>query len=417
MEKPVSMKVLIVNFSEKNGGAARASHRLHKSLLQEGVDSTMLVHKKNSNDYRVKGPKTTLEKLSVKINTIINSLLLRFYKPNRTFSTSFGSSGVIKRINELKPDIVHLHWINAGMIRVEGLSKIQAPIVYTLHDMWAFTGGCHYSNECFGYEARCGRCPVLDSKKKHDLSKRIYHRKKRTFSKIPNMTIIGLSKWINERSKKSTLLKDKRHVNLPNPIDINTYKPFDRDTSRKLWNLPKDKNLVLFGAIAATSDSRKGFDQLSNALRKLNKNNIELVVFGSGIPENPQNFGFKTHYLGHIHDDISLVTLYSAADVLIVPSMQENLSNMIIESMACSTPVVAFDIGGNSDMIDHKINGYLAKEFDSSDMANGIEWVINNSQNKELPLKAREKVLSHFESSLVAKKYIKLYTETLLGTK
>ncbi|NLO17471.1 MAG: glycosyltransferase, partial [Arcobacter butzleri] len=170
-------------------------------------------------------------------------------------------------------------------------------------------------------------------------------------------------------------LEDKNHINLPNPIDTNTFKPFDKESSRELWSLPKDKKLVLFGAMGATSDPRKGFKELSKALSLINTD-VEFVVFGSSKPQNASDFGFKTHYLGHLHDDVSLVTLYSAVDVMVVPSLQENLSNAVMESLACGVPVVAFGATGLLDIVDHQTNGYLAEPFESEDMACGIEWVL-----------------------------------------
>jgi len=300
------------------------------------------------------------------------------------------------------------------MIKIEDIIKIKAPIVWSLHDMWAFTGGCHYDESCNGFKYRCGNCKVLGSNRKRDLSRKVFKRKEKIFNKRQNIVIVGLSKWLSECSKNSTLLKDKKYINLPNPIDTSIFKPFDKDKARELWNLPKNKKLILFGAINATGDPRKGFKQLSEALQKLNKTNeTEFVVFGSSKPKNAPEFGFKTHYFGRLVDDVSLMTLYSAVDVMLVPSLQENLSNAIMESLACGTLVVAFDIGGNSDMIEHKKNGYLAKSFDTTDFKNGIEWVLNVNNYDELCKNAREKVIKEFDSKVVAKKYIKLYKDVL----
>lgn len=411
------MKILIVNTSDIKGGAARAAYRLHKALLSSDVDSKMLVQSKSSDDFTVLTETGKIKKNINKLRSVIDSIPTRFYK-NKTktpFAISWlGFSNIVDKINEINPDIVHLHWICAGMIKVEDITKIKAPIVWSLHDMWAFTGGCHYDEECEGYKSSCGNCKVLGSNKENDLSRKIFIRKQKTFSKIDNMTIVGLSKWLSECAKNSTLLKDKQHLNLPNPIDTNVFKPFDKEKSRELWSLPQEKKLVLFGAMGATSDPRKGFKELSKAMQKLDKNSdIEFVVFGSSRPQNGPDFGFKTHYLGSLADDVSLVALYSAVDVMIVPSLQENLSNAIMESLACGTPVVAFDIGGNSDMVEHEKNGYLAKPFESEDLAHGIEWIINNSNYNELCQNAREKVVGEFDSVIVANKYIKLYNEVI----
>ena len=410
------MKILIVNTSDIQGGAARAAYRLHNALLTQNVDSQMLVQGKSSDDYTVIGAVTKVQKVMAKLRPTLDSIPTKFYK-NKTktlFSPSWlPFSNIVDKINEINPDIVHLHWICGGMMTIEDIARINAPIVWSLHDMWAFTGGCHYDEECKGYEESCGNCKVLGSNKENDLSRKVFKHKQKAFDSKQDMTIVGLSSWLNECSKSSTLLKDKKHINLPNPINTDIFKPFDKKKARELWSLPQDKKLVLFGAMGATSDPRKGFDELSDAMKKLKDSHIEFVVFGSSQPENAPDFGFKTHYLGNLADDVSLVTLYSAVDVMVVPSLQENLSNAIMESLACGTPVVGFEIGGNSDMIEHKETGYLAKPFESEDLASGIEWVLNATNYDELCVNAREKVVKEFEAKFVAKRYIQLYEDIL----
>ena len=406
------MKILIVNTSDLEGGAARASYRLHKSLLAIHVDSKMLVQNKSSDDFTVIAETSKLRKGFNKLRPTIDSLPIGFFKERTKtlFSPSwFGFSNIVDQINEMNPDIVHLHWICGGMMTIEDIARIKAPIVWSLHDMWAFTGGCHYDEECQGYEKECGNCKVLGSDKENDLSKKIFKRKQKAFTQKKDITIVGISNWLNECSKNSTLLKDKNHINLPNPLDTNIFKPFDKEKARELWGLPKDKKLVLFGAMGATSDPRKGFNELMESLEKIEDSNVELVIFGSERCEDTKDLGFNVYYLGQLYDDVSLVTLYNSVDVMIVPSLQENLSNAIMESLACGVPVVGFDIGGNADMIDHERNGYLAKPFSTIDLAFGIEWVLNNYNYKILCQNARNKVLNNFDSVVLAEKYIELY--------
>jgi glycosyltransferase involved in cell wall biosynthesis len=299
------------------------------------------------------------------------------------------------------------------MLCIEDLAKIKAPIVWSLHDMWAFTGGCHYDEECEGYKNHCGNCKVLGSEKKNDLSAKIFQRKIKVFSNISNLTIVGLSRWMTQAARQSSLFKNIPIVNLPNPIDTEKFSPLNKSVARNLFNLPHDKKLVLFGAMGATSDPRKGFIKLSSALQNMDSKNTELVVFGSSKPQMAQGFKQKAHYLGQLHDDVSLRVLYSAADVMVVPSLQENLSNAIMESMACGTPVVGFDIGGNGDLIDHQQNGYLAKPFDIDDLAKGIEVILNSKNYTECCQSARNKVLREFDSHIVADKYIGLYKQLI----
>ena len=414
------MKILIVNTTDIQGGAARAAYRFHKALLGQNVDSQMLVQSKSSDDFTVIGPQSKVQKAFGKLRPTLDSLSVRKYK-DRT-KTLFSPnrvpfSNVVDKINNINPDIVHLHWIAGGMLRIEDFVKIKVPIVWSLHDMWAFTGGCHYDEECSAYQNQCGTCPVLGSNKLQDLSRKVWLRKQETFGKIANLYIIGLSRWLADCAKQSSLFQDTPVFSLPNPIDTSTFAPFDKQQARALLNLPQDKNLVLFGAIGATSDPRKGFKELAEALRvtHLDADNTELVVFGSSQPKTSQGFKQKAHYLGQLHDDVSLRVLYSAADVMIVPSLQENLSNAIMESLACGTPVVGFAIGGNSDLIEHQITGYLAKPYSVTDLAQGIEWVMNASNYQEISQSSREKVLREFDSQVVAKKYIDLYNQIIKG--
>lgn len=410
------MNVLIVNTTDIQGGAARAAYRLHRALLNEGIDSQMLVNDKSGDDYTVLAPDNLGMKAWVKVRDVVDRLPTWFYQ-NRS-STLFSPawvpfSDVVKRINAINPDVVHLHWIAAGMIRVEDIAKINAPVVWSLHDMWALTGGCHYNEGCEGYLKQCGNCKVLGSATSYDLSRWVFNRKARYFAKHPNLAIIGLSRWLAGCAKNSSLFKNNMVVNLPNPIDTQVFAPLAKSNSRSLLNLPSDKKLILFGAMDSVSDPRKGFHELAESLNRLKLIDTELVVFGSSQPKKALDFGFKAHYLGHLHDVVSLRLLYSAADVMVVPSLQENLSNAIMESLGCGTPVVAFNVGGNGDMIDHRKNGYLAQPFDSQDLAAGIDWILNTSNYSELAENARTKVLQEFDSRIVAKKYIALYESIL----
>jgi glycosyltransferase involved in cell wall biosynthesis len=386
--------------------------------MAQGVDSQMLVQSKSSDDYTVTGPQSKIQKAMGKLRPHLDSLPVRFYQ-NRTktlFSPSWlPFSNIVEQINAINPDVVHLHWIAGGMMRIEDIAKIKAPVVWSLHDNWAFTGGCHIMWECDKYKQTCGTCPRLASAKENDLSRKIYNRKQQTFAKLPNMKIVGLSNWLANCARESSLFKNHEVVCLPNPINVDTYAPFDKKQARNLFNLPQDKKLIAFGAMSATSDINKGFKELSQALELLDSENTELVVFGSSQPQTPQGFKQKAHYLGHLHDDVSLRVLYSAADVMVVPSLQENLSNAIMESLACGTPVVGFDIGGNSDLIVHQKTGYLAQPFSETDLAAGIDWVLNAPNYPELCQNAREKVLREFDSKVVAAKYIELYESVVRG--
>ena len=281
------MKILIVNTYDTIGGAARSSYRLHKALLSQNVNSKMLVQDKRSNDKSVIISQSKFHKVLSIIRAKLDTLpVLLFYGKTETlFSPSWLTSNkLVNRINKINPDIVHLHWVNFGMLKIEDLTKIKSPIVWSLHDNWLFTGGCHIKWECEKFKNSCGKCPRIRSENENDLSRKIWIRKQKTLSKLSNLTIVGLSKWLFNNSQESSLLKDKVHVKLPNLIDTTIFKPFDKKKSKEIWNLSTGKRLVLFGAIKATSDKNKGFKELSEALCKLTNKNIELVIFGSKKP-------------------------------------------------------------------------------------------------------------------------------------
>tara|TARA_Y100001001_G_scaffold160923_2_gene184429 strand:+ start:7824 stop:9059 length:1236 start_codon:yes stop_codon:yes gene_type:complete len=409
------MKVLIVNASDISGGAARAANRLHRALLNQGIESQMLVQSKTGNLQSVVTGDKPLEKACGRVRPFLDSLPAKRYeqKTKTLFSPAWVPSEIVRRINEINPDIVHFHWINSGMLPVKDIPKIKAPIVWSLHDMWAFTGGCHYDENCGLFRTTCGSCPVLGSTKSRDLSYWIQKKKEKAFSSKSDLYFIGLSNWMANAASESRLLQGKTVLALPNPIDTGFFSKVEKDIARDLLGLPQDSRLVLFGAMNATGDPRKGFAELSGALNLLEDEQVELVVFGASGDSQDNDFKQKVHFLGQLNDDLSLKILYSAADVMVVPSLQENLSNAIMESMSCGTPVVAFAIGGNGDMIDHLETGYLASPFDIKDLARGIEWVLNQGVKEGAGKRAAESVRDRFDSRLVANQYIEMYTEIL----
>lgn len=410
------MKIVIVNTLDIEGGAARAAYRLHRALLAEGVDSRMLVQSKTSDDYTVIGPASKIQKGLGKIRPILDAVPLWRYK-NRTqtlFSPAWVPfSNTVDQINALEPDVVHLHWVAGGMIRIEELVRIKAPIVWTLHDNWAFTGGCHIMWDCEKYKAACGACPRLGSNIEKDLSRKTFKRKRKAFSKIEDVTIVGLSNWLVGCAKESALLSNRNVVFLPNPMDTQAFFPIDKKVARGILNLPKEKKLILFGAMSSVSDINKGYKELSLALEKLKTPDAELIVFGASQSQKSETFSQKAHYLGRLHDDISLRVLYSAADVMIVPSRQEAFGQTASESMACGTPVVAFGATGLLDIIDHKVNGYLAEAYNVEDIAKGVDWILQTDDYPILSMAARQKVIDYFDYKIVAPEYIKLYRTVL----
>lgn len=410
------MKVLHLSTSDIDGGAARAAYRLHKGLQALDVTSQMLVRAKSSIDKSVIAEKSLITKLGPPSS----DLPLKFYsqRPKTRFATQWFPDILMSKVRQINPDIVHLHWISSGFLQIETLAKLQKPLVWTLHDMWPFTGGCHYTENCDRYTDSCGSCPQLKSSKNWDLSRWIWQRKNKAWKDI-NLTIVSPSVWLANCATSSSLFKNLRVEVIPHGLNLDQYKPIEQKIARELLSLPPDKQLVLFGASPGTTgDPRKGFQLLQPALQKLIqfgwKDQIELVVFGDAQPENPLDLGFKTYYLGQFQDDISLALVYSAANVMVVPSVQEAFGQTASESLACGTPVVAFAATGLKDVIKHQYDGYLAKPFDIEDLAQGIDWILQNrEQTIKIRHQARERAERELSLDLQAKRYLSIYGQML----
>lgn len=415
------MKALLLSTDDIRPGAARAAYRLHQSLRNIGVDSQMLVQSKQSEDSTVNGAKTSLRNINAEARIAVDKLpfLLYPHRLKKQFCLQWLPDTIAGQVARIQPDIVNLHWVCNGYLQIETLAKLNKPIVWTLRDMWPMTGGCHYSENCDRYQHHCGVCPQLQSTATWDASYWVWQRKNRAWRDL-NLTIVSLSSWLADCARSSSLFKHRRIETIPNGIDTSLYKPIDRSFARRLLNLPQDKQLVLFGAVGATSDKRKGFHLLQAALQELShsarQDQIELVVFGAAEPKQPPEFGFKTHYLGKLTDDLSLSLLYGAANVLVAPSVYENLPNTVLEAMACGIPSVAFDIGGMPDLIEHEGTGYLAQPFKIEELAQGIVWVLENDDRyQKLTDRTRQKAEQEFALEIAARRYLSLFNEILTG--
>jgi len=334
-------------------------------------------------------------------------------------SGALPNNRMVTLINDSDADLVHLHWINGGGLSVDDLKRINKPIVWTLHDMWAFTGGCHYDAGCNGFRSGCGRCPLLKSNNPTDLSAVGARQKACAYDHVENLTIVGLSKWMVESAARSSAMQGMVIKQLPNPIDVKMFRPEDQSQARARLGISPAVRLVAFGAVAAVGDDRKGFRELTSALSLLKEQghpNIELAIFGGSKSQHALDTHYKTHYFGHIASDEELRDIYSAADVMVVPSVQEAFGQTATEAMACGTPVVAFGATGLLDIIDHKQNGYLANALDVSSLAEGIAWVINAENRDQLRHQARAKAVDQFANEWVASRYLALYQSCISQT-
>lgn len=414
------MKVLHLSTSD-TGGAGRATYRTHQGLLETGIDSQMLVRNQFNDNRSVRSSQSKLQAKLAPFNipSRLNDLPLFLYPKRQAgnFSSQWLPNSIRSYITRFNPDIIHLHWIGGGYLSIEAIAKLGKPVVWTLHDMWPFTGGCFYTQNCDRYIVSCGHCPHLNSGKENDLSHWVWQRKMNAWKQL-DLTIVPVSNWLAQCARTSSLFKDRAIQVIPNALDLSVYQPFNPRDARRALNLPQDKHLILFGALRATQDKRKGFHLLCPALKQLSEtewqDKIELVIFGSSAPSEPIDLGFKTHYLGHLHDDIALALVYSAASVMVVPSLQEAFGQTASEAIACGTPVVAFDQTGVADIVDHQQNGYLARPFEIDDLAHGIAWVLEDSERyARLCQQARTKAEQEFALTRQSEDYCRLYTKIL----
>ena len=411
------IKVLILTLSDlAGGGASKAAFNLSKQLKKIGVASRLLVRIKVSKDNDVIGPESRIGTFWGKLRIRIDKLSLIFskYQSHGFWSTNWLKSSILT--NNIDYDILQLNWIGGGVVSIKELEKISVPVVWRLPDMWAFTGGCHYDDDCGRYKSGCGYCPNLGNNGKNDLSKKNLQKKLEHWKNL-NLTIVAPSKWLYECVKSSLLFKDVPVKIIPTGVNIEKFTPMNRDAAMKRFGINEKKKIILFGAVGAKSDERKGSEQLIKSLVNLyseeNTDKYQLVVFGAKEQDFLSEVGFETTCLGIVKDEKILNEIYSMADVFVAPSLQENLANTVLESLASGTPCVAFDVGGMPDMISHKENGYLACHKDVADLANGIEWVLNNNENDVLGIFSRKVAVERFSHFQQAEKYKILYEELI----
>jgi glycosyltransferase involved in cell wall biosynthesis len=411
------MKILHVNFSDGHGGAAKASYRLHQGLLNDGIDSKMIVIDKKSNDRNVVSYLTGGKKLFYYFQNKMARLILKFQKSENKIlhSLNIFSSGLHKFINQSDADIVHLNWIGNEMISLHEISMIKKPCVWTLHDSWVFCGAEHHPyNGSKRYVEGYTKTNRSEWDGGVDVDRYVWLKKKK-YWKQASFNIVTPSKWLEQCAMQSFLLRNKNVVQIYNGIDINVFRSEGKAVVRRKYNLPENKKLLLFGAVSATTDRNKGFHLLQEAINKLLNEgaNVEVMIFGSDDVSAKIDIQCKIYNWNNITDEKQLAELYSAADVFILPSLIENLPTVLLEAMACGTPGVAFNVGGIKEIIDHKINGYLAIPYLIDDLINGIRFFIESEDTSEFEKQATLKVREMFTLNKSVDQYIELYRKVL----
>lgn len=416
------MKVVIISTYETHGGGSIAAKRLSLALNKTSeVEAKLLVDLAQTKDPQVtEVANTKWKKRWRKLHFILERLLFIPFelskKERYSFSTAYFGTDIRKHPLVQEADVLHLHWVNQNFLshkNIRQLIELGKPMVITMHDVWYFTGGCHYTRECDHFTKNCGNCVLIKHARENDMSHKAWKIKHDMYS--DRMKFVACSNWLANLAKTSSLLKQEQVSCIPNPIDRSVFNQKDKQLSRKVFSLPEDKILILYVAVKVDNE-RKGYHYLSAALKKIYesdsalKKDIEIVVMGGVDDPSLVNFYFPTHFLGRLSNVDSIVSCYNAADLFIAPSLEDNLPNTIVESISCGTPVVAFNIGGIPDIIEHKYNGYLAAYKDESDLVNGIEWVLAQTDISE---KCLEKAENIFSESVVSPQFIDLYRSLL----
>ena len=422
------MKILHLSTDDFSGGASRAAYRLHTALLQSGIDSTMrvLTHQ-TANDKVItgKGPRSFSEKVKGRIRKKLREFAERSWKTDNLIMHSFGqvSAGIVEEINRSDTDVVNLHWI-VNLLSIEDIGKIRKPIVWTLHDMWAFCGGEHVVSDNEKSRFRVGYLPTNRpiGEAGPDLNRQAWESKQKLWAN-QQFNIVTPGHWMASCAKDSVLFRDASITVIPNPIEMDhLWHPVPQDYARRVLGLRQDKKYILSGS-AGGMPHLKGEDLLKQAMAKVvaakdvanESDEIELLIFGQYQPANNNDWPCKVRWLGPVRDDHVMSLIYSAADVMMVPSRQDNLPNTAVEAHACGVPVVAFNIGGLPDIVEHQKSGWLAPAFDTDNLAEGILWVLGDQDRWEsLSATARNIAQERFSTKVVIQQYMRVYEQAQL---
>ena len=404
------MKILHLSGASELSGAGKATFLTHHALLKQGLDSKVLFLKSKLREPEIHSyhHKSFFHKLKRFFVTQFDQFPLLFYfkKNKRIFSPALiGLS--LKRNNLISwADVIHIHWTNHGFIDISEISNWNKPIVFTLRDMWAFTGGCHYAFECMNFKNGCGKCPSLGSDKSFDLSKLVLKRKLKYLSST-NINWVAISSWMQKKAKESVILKNKKISIVYSGVDTTKFKILNKIETRNKLNLPLNKTIIIVGA-ADLRERYKGFEHAKTLLNKVNKDYL-VITFGLGHFKEDEIPQEVIHY-GMVNTSI-LCELYNAADVFIGPSIAEGMGKTFLEAQLCGTPVLCFDETGPVDIVIHKETGYIAKFKDDGNLYKGLIFCLNTKMNREF---IRNKSVNKFNINIIAKQYIKIYEKSIM---
>lgn len=379
------MNVLHLQYSSSSSGNYTIT--LHNLMTANGIDSSVLSLFCN---FQPEDRKIhwlgKISRLKAQVDTKIQDYL------NRNNNQEYGSfsfpvvgTDVSSHFLVQEADVIYVHWVLNGFLNIKGLgsiAKLGKPVIFVLHDMWTFTGGCHHSFSCEKFMVACENCQVLPKSRFFDRANFLFNKKKRFFKKFKNLFFIAPSHWMEMQAKNSSLLRGKTIYTIYNSVS-KTFRKLDNLSLRKTLQISNDTKIIGFGANYVSSPY-KGFNYLSKALKLLGDLdfaiNIEILVFGGNVAsELLEEVPFKIHYTGFLDSESKICEAYNAMDVFVVSSIADNLPTTVLESLKCGTAVVGFNTGGIPEMISHKENGYLAEARDVNDLLKGIRFCIENN--------------------------------------
>jgi len=400
----MKIKVLHIVGGSLTNGAAKGANILHQALSKLNIDSQLL----NDSPLKIDNTyeniifinntffKRLINNIFINLEKILKSIYL--HSPRETFTLGFFGFDITKLKEYKNADIIHIHWLNQGFITLKSLSKIDKPVVWTMRDMWAFTGGSHYTMDFQKYE-------------KSYVSKLIQAFKKKNYKK--NFHFVAISDWLKNKAQNSNVLKEYKVERIYNNIDLENFNSISKNKARSFLEISTKKQIILYGAQNPQS-KRKGWDIFVETLKKIDKSKYFLLIFGKFWSQKTlEDIGIEYKNLGFIDDKKKLNTAYSSADFFVTSSIQEAFGKTWAEAMACETPIVCFKNTPASEILDHKVNGYIVKNFNSMELLNGINWMSAKIKNKEYKrVGARNKIME-FDAKIIAQKYINLYENTL----
>lgn len=409
------MKVIHISLSHENGGGFIAARRTHDALSRySDITSELFVAKHVINQNNILGV-SKVEAFQRRIKQQISKKITKLVwgTDETLLSPSIFGSSMLKRINNSDADVIHLHWVQDETLSISDIAKINKPTVWTLHDMWAFSGAEHYPTV---ERWKAGYTADNQPQQEHgwDLNRWVWNRKIKHWRKP--IDLICPSNWLAQCVTQSALMKNFPVKVIPNCIDTHSWKKISQITARRLLNIPLDKKIILFGAIGGSKDPRKGFDLLEKAIThpSLKKSNIRYIIFGDSKTNKHENQTIAANYVGHLNEE-QLRLYLNSSDAVIIPSRKDNLPLIALEAQSCGIPIIAFNIGGMPDIIEHKKSGYLATPYFPSSLADGIQWIekLSSLQMEDIRKYCRKNAQESYHDSIVGEQLLAAYAEVI----